>query len=109
MGLDDFSIYKLDLLIQQDDCSAFDEIHERYKGVLYIHAFHRLRDQEETKYLILQLFATLWDNHQTLELKFHLSGYIFTTVFNWVFKFITQTALPDLKTLKRKSHEKKIY
>ena len=82
------SDHELILLIQQDDTSAFAEIYERYKGALYIHAFHRLRDREETKDLIQQLFATLWDNRKTVEIKSHLSGYLFTAVRNRVFKFI---------------------
>jgi RNA polymerase sigma-70 factor (family 1) len=82
------SDHELALLIQQDDCHAFAEIYERYKGPLYIHAFHRLRDREEARDLIQQLFATLWDNRKTLELTSQLSGYLYTAVRNRVFKFI---------------------
>jgi len=87
-NLGNFSDYELIALIKQDDFNAFTEIYERYKGALYIHAFHRLRDREEVKDLIQQLFVTLWDNRRTLEVKSHLSGYLFTAVRNRVFKFI---------------------
>ncbi len=82
------SDHELILLMQQDNCDAFAEIYERYKGPLYIHAFHRLHNREETKDIVQQLFVTLWDNRKTLELKSHLSGYLFTAVRNRVFKFI---------------------
>jgi RNA polymerase sigma-70 factor (family 1) len=85
-----FSDQVLSLLLKVDDREAFAEIYERYKKPLYIHAFHRLRDREEAQDLIQQLFATLWDNRKTIELKSHLSGYLYTSVRNRVFKFIAR-------------------
>jgi RNA polymerase sigma-70 factor (family 1) len=82
------SDHELAVLLQEDDRAAFAEIYDRYKKALYIHAFHRLRDREEAKDLVQQLFATLWDNRKTLLLKSHLSGYLYAAVRNRVFKFI---------------------
>ena len=82
------SDHELVLLLQQDDCNAFAQIYERYKGALYIHAFHRIHDREEARDLVQQLFTTLWDNRKTLDVKSHLSGYLFTAVRNRVFKFV---------------------
>ncbi|MEN0052671.1 MAG: RNA polymerase sigma-70 factor [Mucilaginibacter sp.] len=81
---------ELSLLLQEDDHDAFAEIYNRYKRVLYIHAFHRLKNREEARDLIQQLFATLWDNRKTMELKSHLSGYLYTSVRNRVFKFVAR-------------------
>jgi len=75
-------------LLKEHDRAAFAEIYERYKGPLYVHAFHRLGDREETKDLIQQLFTTLWDNRAQLQINVQLSGYLFTAVRNRVFKFL---------------------
>ncbi|GAB3917132.1 RNA polymerase sigma factor [Mucilaginibacter boryungensis] len=83
-----FSDEQLSLLLQKDDYSAFSEIYTRYKGPLYIHAFHRLKDREECKDLIQQLFATLWDNRKTIIFKSYLSGYLYASVRNKVFNVI---------------------
>jgi RNA polymerase sigma-70 factor (family 1) len=71
-----------------DDKLAFAEIYNRYKGPLYVHAFHRLQDREETKDLLQQLFTTLWENRKQLVINGHLSGYLFTAVRNRVMKFV---------------------
>lgn len=76
--------------IKADDRLAFAEIYERYWGPLYVHAFHRLQDREETKDLLQQLFATLWENRKQLTLTGHLSGYLFTAVRNRVLKFVAR-------------------
>lgn len=83
-----FTDQELSLLLQEDDRAAFAEIYARYKGPLYIHAFHRLKDREECKDLIQQLFAALWDNRKTIVFKSYLSGYLYTSVRNRVFNII---------------------
>lgn len=75
-------------LFRAGNQAAFDEIYARYKGPLYVHAFHRLQDREETKDLLQQLFTTLWAGRETLNITGHLSGYLFTAVRNRVIKFI---------------------
>lgn len=86
----DYSDQELFHLLQDDDRGAFAEIYNRYKGPLFIHAFHRLRDREECKDLIQQLFAVLWDNRNSIILNGHLSGYLYTAVRNRVFKIIAR-------------------
>jgi RNA polymerase sigma-70 factor (family 1) len=84
----DFSDAQLVAYLKTDDRAAFAEIYRRYKGPLYIHAFHRLQDREETKDLLQQLFATVWENRKQLVISGHLSGYLFTAVRNRIMKFI---------------------
>jgi len=76
--------------LRSDDRAAFAEIYRRYKGPLYVHAFHRLQDREETKDLLQQLFATLWENRKHLNINGYLSGYLFTAVRNRVLKFVAR-------------------
>src|ERR1700755_3091214 len=75
-------------LMRSGDRAAFAEIYERFKGPLYVHAFHRLQDREETKDLLQQLFATLWEQRAQMAITGQLSGYLFTAVRNRVIKFV---------------------
>ncbi|WP_158795634.1 RNA polymerase sigma factor [Pedobacter sp. L105] len=75
-------------LIREDDQNAFAEIYSRYKAVLYIHAFNLLRDREESKDILQQIFAALWSNRKDFKLESQLAGYLYTAVRNTIFKVI---------------------
>lgn len=79
---------ELAALLNQGDELAFTEIYNRYKGVLYIHAFNRLRNVEEVNDIIHELFTTLWNKHDTLVFKTNLSNYLYTSVRNRIIDFI---------------------
>ena len=75
-------------LLQRGDRTAFTEIYNRYKYLLYLHAYKRLKDADEAEDLIHDLFAVLWNNRETFVLKTHLSGYLYTAVRNRIFKLL---------------------
>ena len=79
---------ELTALLKQGDQLAFTEIYERYKGPLYVHAYNLLRDREEVKDILQQIFSMLWTGRDELEIHSHLSGYLYTAVRNRIFKFI---------------------
>ncbi|PTS93303.1 RNA polymerase subunit sigma-70, partial [Pedobacter sp. HMWF019] len=61
---------------------AFSEIYDRYFGALYLHAFNRLRDKDEAKDLVQELFSYLWSKRSILEPKSNFSNYLYTWVRN---------------------------
>lgn len=75
-------------LLKSGSIGAYNEIYHRYKWVLYLHALKRIRNREEAKDLVQDLFITLWDKRKEIELKTHLSGYLYTAVRNRVLKRI---------------------
>ncbi|AOM80835.1 RNA polymerase sigma factor [Pedobacter steynii] len=79
---------ELAILLQQGDRAAFTEIYSRYKYLLYLHAYKRLRNADEAEDIIHDLFAVLWNNRDSFVLKTHLSGYLYTAVRNRIFKFM---------------------
>ena len=79
---------ELAILLQQGDRAAFNEIYNRYKYLLYLHAYKRLRNADEAEDIIHDLFAVLWNNRDSFVLKTHLSGYLYTAVRNRIFKFM---------------------
>lgn len=76
-------------MLKKDDELAYNEIYQRYKWILFLHAIKRVRDREEAKDIVQELFITLWDKRRELELTGHLSGYLYTAVRNRVIKFIS--------------------
>lgn len=76
-------------LLKKNDDRAYNEIYQRYKWVLFLHALKRIRNREEAKDIVQELFITLWDKRREMEIKGHLSGYLFTAIRNRVIKFIS--------------------
>ncbi|HEY0176767.1 MAG TPA: RNA polymerase sigma-70 factor [Pedobacter sp.] len=85
----DFTDSELVSLLKKDDQLAYNEIYQRYKWVLFLHAIKRIRNREEAKDIVQELFVTLWDKRKELDLTGHLSGYLYTAVRNRVIKFIS--------------------
>jgi RNA polymerase sigma-70 factor (ECF subfamily) len=81
---------ELVLLMSSGDAAAFKQIYHRYKGLLYIHAFHKLRDEEQAEDIVHDLFAALWDKREHLEITGKLSGYLYTSIRNRIFKLIAR-------------------
>ena len=89
-SLNNFSDEHLVSLLKEGNRDAFAEIYNRYKGLLYVHAFNKLRDEAEAADIVHDLFAALWDKHETLEIIGHLSGYLYTSTRNRIFKLIAK-------------------
>lgn len=89
-GYSTLSDNELAALLRADDRAAFAEIYDRYKGLLYIHAFHKLRNEEEADDIVHDLFAALWDKRAGLEISGFLSGYLYTAIRNRIFKLIAK-------------------
>ena len=77
----------LSILLAKGDEAAFKEIYNRYKALLYVHAYNKLRNSEEVHDMIHELFATLWNKRQTIEFNNSLSGYLYASVRNKILDF----------------------
>jgi RNA polymerase sigma-70 factor (ECF subfamily) len=80
---------ELAALLKEGENGAFKEIYERYFGLLYIHAYKRLGNEEEAKDVVQDLFANLWAKRESLFLKTNISNYLYTAVRNRVFDVIS--------------------
>jgi RNA polymerase sigma-70 factor (ECF subfamily) len=94
-GYSSFSDQELVGLLKSGDKSAFTEIYQRYKWVLFVHALKRIGDREHAKDIIQELFTTLWDKRYDLDLRSHLSGYLYTSVRNRVIKAYSHQQVED--------------
>lgn len=75
-------------LLREDNQLAYAEIYDRYKGLLFIHAYKRLNNQEEAEDVIHDLFAVLWKKRAEITINTELASYLYTAVRNRVFNII---------------------
>lgn len=80
-----FTDQELAALLKEGDQVAYTEIFERYKVMLYKHAFRLLNDQDEANDVIQDLFLTLWQKRDSLIFKTALSSYLYNSVRNRIF------------------------
>lgn len=83
---------QLAFLLAEGNRSAFAEIYERYKGILFVHAYKRLNNQEEAEDIIHDLFAVLWNNRSQLQTS-NLAGYLYSSVRNRIFTLLNRKRL----------------
>lgn len=68
-------------LVKECRKDAYEEIYNRFKGVLYAHAYKMLGDREEVKDVVQEVFVTLWSKKESLSIK-NLSAYLYSSVRN---------------------------
>lgn len=84
----ELSDMELALQLKRGDYLAFTELYNRFKAPLYIHAYNKLRNKEEAKDTIQELFTHLWNHKENLTLTGDLVSYLYTAVRNRVFRQI---------------------
>lgn len=76
-------------LIQSGDKYAFEEVYERFNGLLYIYACKLVTDREDARDIVQEIFIYLWGN-PNIKIKSQLSAYLYTAVrykvFDWIDK-----------------------
>jgi RNA polymerase sigma-70 factor (ECF subfamily) len=76
-------------LLKQSSEAAFTEIYNRYMGLLYIHAFKILKDEQEAEDILQEIFTALWIKGPALVLNNTLSAYLYRAVKNRVFDVLS--------------------
>ncbi len=72
-------------LLRESNHAAYTEIYKRYFHLLYVHAYKKLRDEEQAKDVIQDLFTNLWIRRDTNFIGTNLGGYLYTAVRNKIF------------------------
>ncbi|TCD00189.1 sigma-70 family RNA polymerase sigma factor [Pedobacter psychroterrae] len=76
---------ELTRLFMAGDDAAFKEIYLRYDKPLYLYAYHKLGNKEESRDMVHDVFAWLLSNRKQLDLKTTLSGYLYRSVLNKIY------------------------
>lgn len=76
--------------IKSGDETAFAEVYERYWKVMYVHALKMLRNEDDSKDLVQELFASLWTKASEIAYSVNLSGYLYVSLRNRVINLVQQ-------------------
>jgi RNA polymerase sigma-70 factor (family 1) len=82
-------------LVREGDEASFAEIYNRFYGILYLHAYKRLNNEEEARDVIHELFAALWTRRESFEIATNLSGYLYSSVRNRILDIITHKKVEE--------------
>lgn len=82
-------------LIREGNEASFEEVYNRFYGLLYIHAHKRLRNEEEARDVIHELFAALWIKRESLIVSTNLTGYLYSSIRNRVLDMITHKKVEE--------------
>lgn len=69
-------------LVKENDEAAFREIYERYSGLLYVFAFKKLKNEDEAKDIVQEIFIVLWDKRADFNFHTSLTSYLFRAIRN---------------------------
>ncbi|MHB1178961.1 MAG: RNA polymerase sigma factor [Daejeonella sp.] len=83
-----YSDQKLVALLKEGRHAAFTEVYDRYWASMYAHVYKMLRDKEETKDLLQDMFSSLWLKSSELKDETKLSGHLYLSARNRVFNLI---------------------
>jgi RNA polymerase sigma-70 factor (ECF subfamily) len=78
---------------REGDRHAFAEIFERYNDLLYAHAYNKLRNKEEARDIVQDVFVRFWNKHAEIDIKSNLSGYLYIMVRNSIFSLISHKSV----------------
>jgi RNA polymerase sigma-70 factor (family 1) len=81
-------------LLREDDSAAFAEIYARFFGLLYIFVHRKLKDEDDAKDILQELFANIWDKRQTLNFTGTLNIYLYAAVRN---RMLDRTGRKDVE------------
>jgi len=86
---------ELIVLLNKGDQLAFAQIYDRYKFILHAHAVNKLRDREEARDIIQEVFTYLWSKHEVINISGNLSGYLYGSVRHAILNKITRKQVQE--------------
>lgn len=75
-------------LLQVSDHGAYTEIYNRYFPLLFVHAVKKIRDEDQAKDILHELFTKLWIRRETKLTNENFAGYLYTLLRNRILDFL---------------------
>ena len=94
-GYGNFTPHELAVLLKEGDQLAFTEIFTRYNSLLYSHVYNKLRDHEQARDIVHEVFYSLWARRATLVVNTNLAGYLFMAARYKIADFLSHKAVED--------------
>jgi len=82
-------------LLKLGDHLAYTEIYNRYKFILHAHAVNKLRDREDARDIIQEVFTYLWSKREIIQFSGSLSGYLYGAIRHAILNKITRKQVQD--------------
>ena len=79
---------ELTTLLKEGDQDAFTEIYNRYWKLIYAHVYKMLRDEDDAKDIVQEVFGNLWLKAATIKTNANVSGLLYIAARNKVFDLI---------------------
>ena len=95
-AMEDYNKYsdqELATAMREGNDAAFKEIYDRYYNLLYLFVYNKLRNTEEAKDVVHDVFAWMIDHRKSFTLKTSLSSYLYKSVLNKVFNIFSHQAI----------------
>lgn len=86
----DISDHELLSLIKEGDQAAFKSIYEKYWQLLYVAACKIIKDEDEAKDVVQEVFISLLSKAASIDIKGSVSNYLYTAVRYKVLDFINR-------------------
>jgi len=80
-----YSDQELTDLLKSGDQEAFTTIYNKYWALIYAHVFKMLRDEDEAKDVVQEVFGNLWIKAGAIKNNSNISGLLYTAARNRVF------------------------
>ncbi|MDN3580499.1 RNA polymerase sigma factor [Mucilaginibacter flavus] len=82
MGTGYLNDNELVIALQNDDVKAFDQLYLKYRAGIYKNILKLVKDPEESKNVMQDVFVSLWEKRMTLDYEKPVSGWLFGVSYN---------------------------
>ncbi|QEH40617.1 RNA polymerase sigma-70 factor [Chitinophaga sp. XS-30] len=77
--------------MKQGDTAAFALLYDRYWPALWRYAVNAMRDADDAQDVVQDIFTTLWDKRDTLQLHTSLKAYLYRATLNRIINLRNRT------------------
>lgn len=80
---------ELIVLMKNGNNQAYATIYDRYKNVMFRHAYRKTGDREEAQDVLQEVFISLWHKKEQVSETENLAGYLYTGMRNRILNLIS--------------------
>ena len=84
-GCSDLELF---VLLKEGNQSAFSELYNRYKQALYFHACRSIKNTDESRDIVQEVFTALWTKRESLVIPKSVDAYLYGSIRNRILNFI---------------------
>src|SRR5688572_26154082 len=82
-------------LLKEGSEKAFAEIFRRYQAPLFDFAYKRIRDKDDAKDIVQEIFVKLWNNRTEVQITTSLRSYLYRCVLNGVLNILSRQVIRE--------------